>query len=259
MKNLKMVELHSNDLQSFLKNFDATNLYPNYICKRAPKAFATVYQLHEIEGALIDGPGNKIFESCAQWIITKETEAAKYLLNQALKSGKKWDIEIPHNIIPRSELAELPIHIGKDFLMEMNWANFPNITAPENIEIRELHRESNLQEYVDAWVVERTGPLCDWTPESPLYVVVSDKKIVACCEALVRDSSRASIGQLSTRENFRGRGYAKALVHHFCRFLREKNLTPYYLVASDNTSSLNLASSIGFQTVSEFDCITPNR
>jgi ribosomal protein S18 acetylase RimI-like enzyme len=259
MNNLRTVAFQSKELRSFLKDFSTTNLYPEYICKRAPTALATLYQNHEIQGALFNGPGNRIFESCAQWILTKKAEVAKHLLTLALENDKRWDIEIPHKIIPQAELAMFPADIGHDLLMEMNWNRFPSINTAGNFEIRELHRESPTKEHVDPWVEERTGQLCDWSSELPLYVVLADKKIVAVCEALVRDPSGASIGQLATRREFRGRGYARSLVHHVCRFLREKKLSPHYLVAANNTPSVNLAASLGFQTVAEFDCIVPKR
>jgi ribosomal protein S18 acetylase RimI-like enzyme len=248
----------SEELQSFLGRFETLNLYPNYICRKTPESLATICQTDEIQGALFDGPGYKLYESCAQWIVATSGEVAKLLLNDALERSREWDIEIPQTLLSTSELASFPVQFGVDLLMELNWSRFSLAPMPRGAEMGLLHRDSPLLEFADAWVFDRTGPIKHWGPESPMCVLLSDKKIVACCEALVSDSFRASLGQVSTREEFRGRGYAKALISHFCLLLKERNLTPYYLVSSANTASVKLAESIGFQTVSTFFCVTPD-
>lgn len=256
---VERVEFQSKELNFFLKEYSQKNLFPNYICRRASKGFATICRGGEITGALIDGPGNGLYESCARWIVTQNSEVAKFLLTQALETSKRWAIEVPQNLISKDDLSIFPVQLGKDLLMELNWNHFSETAIPEGLFIGELHRESPLQKYADSWTFEHTGPINDWSSESPLYVVVEEGKIVACCETLVRDESRASFGQLSTREEFRGRGYARALLTHVSLRLKEQHLTPCYLVDSQNIASVRLATSLGFQTVAEFDYISPKR
>ena len=256
--SIRRMAFQSEELQRFLGRFKDLNLYPDYICKRAPEALATICQTDEILGALFDGPGNKLYESCAQWIVATSGEVAKLLLKDALERSREWDIEIPQTLLSTSELAGFPVQFGVDLLMKLNWSNFSLAPMPSGAEMGLLHRDSPLLEFADDWMFDRTGPIKHWGPESPMCVLVVNKEIVACCEALVSDSSRASLGQVSTREEFRGQGYAKALISHFCLLLKERNLTPFYLVSSANTASVHLAESIGFQTVSTFFCVTPN-
>jgi GNAT superfamily N-acetyltransferase len=217
---------------------------------------ATVVREKEIAGVLIDGPGHKVYESCAQWIIASEANGAEKLLVKALKARSPWDIEIAHGLLTENVLSKYPVKLGRDFMMKLNFDRFRLVDLSEGAFMGELHKESALKSMTDKWVMDKTGPM-DWSPDAPLYVVVADEKIVACGEALVRDKKRASLGQIVTRDEYRGRGYSRAIISHICRELQKRNLSPQYLVSRDNEISLHLASSMGFETFCEFDCLSP--
>jgi RimJ/RimL family protein N-acetyltransferase len=94
--------------------------------------------------------------------------------------------------------------------------------------------------------------LASWAPDitasAPLVALVRDGQAVAVC-ASVRITPLAHEAGVETAAEFRGRGYAKAVVAAWSTAVRALGVEPVYSTTWQNTASRALARSLGLEAV----------
>jgi RimJ/RimL family protein N-acetyltransferase len=78
----------------------------------------------------------------------------------------------------------------------------------------------------------------------PSWVMMVGDRAVSICHS-VRISARASVAGVETVEEYRGRGYAPAVVAAWARAVRETGRIPFYGTSWDNLASRAVARKLG--------------
>ncbi len=82
------------------------------------------------------------------------------------------------------------------------------------------------------------------------FVVLEGKKIVSACKVSDVDFGGGNIA-VWTDLNYRNKGFGKAVVTEAAKWCINNNILPIYWVDSENTASINLAKSLGFEVRSQ--------
>ncbi|HQV59433.1 MAG TPA: GNAT family N-acetyltransferase [Chitinophagaceae bacterium] len=73
-----------------------------------------------------------------------------------------------------------------------------------------------------------------------------------CVETTRGDSSRKKVSAVCNHPDYRGRGYAKALMLWVMQLILENSFTPFLHVLSSNTGAIQLYESIGYRIRKQF-------
>jgi len=88
------------------------------------------------------------------------------------------------------------------------------------------------------------------------YFVIIDKDQIASFAYISDIQAGGGNIVVMTKPNFRQKGYGKALVYTATNWCFKNKLIPIYLVSQSNQASINLAKSLGFETMVEEIVVT---
>jgi len=91
--------------------------------------------------------------------------------------------------------------------------------------------------------------------EGRYFVIIDNEQIASFAYISDIQVGGANI-VVSTKPNFRKKGYGKAVVYAATKWCFKNMLIPIYLVNQSNLGSLKLAESLGFKTMAEEIVVT---
>lgn len=144
--------------------------------------------------------------------------------------------------LPPVTLSRLHDALASHAPIERTWMgpawHFPReITPASDIATIAVSNAALLQPMFPGWAATLTN-------NQPCTAVVQEGDVAAvCCSA--RTSSSAAEAGVETLEEFRGRGYATAVVTAWARAVREVGRIPLYSTSWDNHASQSVARRLG--------------
>lgn len=95
----------------------------------------------------------------------------------------------------------------------------------------------------------KPGPFLQRTIEFGNYFgIFIDGRLAAMTGQRMHPRPYMEVSAVCTHPDFRGRGYAKALMLHVMKVIQDNSFTPFLHVLTSNTAAIQLYESIGFRT-----------
>lgn len=144
-----------------------------------------------------------------------------------------------------AELLYSALPVGAPILMSVPENHLPVVKGLFHIEQETLTSvlaldRGRFQPVINVLVTSETG-----ANSLPRYVIRRDGETVASASVNWQSRHFAEIG-VETRLDQRRQGWGRSVVAGLCQHLLEQGKRPLYVVASNNTPSIQLAESVGF-------------
>lgn len=242
-------------IEHYLRAYELITVFPLYVCKERPnEASPAVINDSIIEGAIVSGKDFKIWHVSSYWLFANSPSVASGLLNHIKeRHGENVSLNFPlqHFDIVSQMFPNRKITVDHFYiLIPSHFHKFEN-----NFKIIHLTTENMNQLAIGNELISMLGSFEDFQDEKPFYGIVQNDQLVSIGEALVDIGTSAVIQQLYTLEAYRDKGFAKALVSWMSENLLKHNKVPIYSVAEDNSVSIRVAKSIGYELLIRVGCM----
>lgn len=98
---------------------------------------------------------------------------------------------------------------------------------------------------------DSTDYISERISNGPAYGIRRDGELVAWTLTHYITDQVLNLGFLHVKEDWRRRGFAKAITEQMCRYAEENGQIPVVDIFKDNEASISLAESLGFEQISE--------
>ena len=143
--------------------------------------------------------------------------------------NKNYRLSYPENYISKTKLSEKVVTLN-----DSNKELYFKLLGKRGIKFKE-NQWSRLKQLIE---------------EERYYILIDNNEIAAYSFLSNIDNGGANI-VVVTLPKYRRKGYGKAVVTKSTEWCLKNELIPIYLVDQSNTASINLAKSLGFETMSE--------
>src|SRR5688572_1081860 len=122
---------------------------------------------------------------------------------------------------------------------------FTNRNSPLIVPLTEEH----VPQMMELTALTRPGPFLQQTIRFKNYfgIFIGDR-LAAMSGQRMHPMPYMEVSAVCTNPDFRGKGYAKALMLHVMKIILDNSFTPFLHVLSDNTNAIELYKTIGFKT-----------
>jgi len=109
--------------------------------------------------------------------------------------------------------------------------------------------EENVPQMMELTALTRPGPFLQQTIRFKNYFgIFIDGRLAAMTGQRMHPKPYMEVSAVCTHPDFRGRGYAKALMLHVMKIILDNSFTPFLHVLSNNINAIELYKTIGFRT-----------
>lgn len=109
--------------------------------------------------------------------------------------------------------------------------------------------DEHIPQMLELTVLTKPGPFLERTIEFGNYFgIFVDGKLAAMAGQRMHPVPYMEVSAVCTHPDFRGRGYAKALMLHVMKIILDNSFIPFLHVLTSNTTAIQLYESIGFRT-----------
>lgn len=122
-----------------------------------------------------------------------------------------------------------------------------DFTTPASELITRLD-ETHIPQMLELTALTRPGPFFEKTILFGNYFGIFQKgRLAAMAGQRMHPVPYMEVSAVCTHPDFRGHGYAKAIMLHVMKMIIDNSFTPFLHVITDNESAINLYESIGFR------------
>ena len=122
---------------------------------------------------------------------------------------------------------------------------FTTKNSPSIITLSDEH----VPQMMELTALTRPGPFLQQTIRFKNYFgIFIENRLAAMAGQRMHPKPYMEVSAVCTHPDFRGRGYAKALMLHVMKIILDNSFTPFLHVLSSNTNAIELYQTIGFQT-----------
>jgi ribosomal protein S18 acetylase RimI-like enzyme len=168
-----------------------------------------------------------IYDKLKAFKIIEEYSDDSYLINNDNKPFSIQDLEL-------KDFSSVEPKLAAEFLQEARNKGFG-----ENITEEEAYKNA-----------------INKPDEEDLVFGVKAGRIVALALIQTTTSKINQIGGVYTSEEYRGKGYCKAVVSEICNRIIARGKTPTLMVRKDNTPAVKAYSALGFKYYTDYNIIT---
>ena len=112
--------------------------------------------------------------------------------------------------------------------------------------------EEHVPQMIELTALTRPGPFLQQTIRFKNYFgVFIEGRLAAMTGQRMHPTPYMEVSAVCTHPDFRGMGYAKALMLHVMKLILDNSFTPFLHVLSNNSSAIELYKTIGFRTRKE--------
>ena len=109
--------------------------------------------------------------------------------------------------------------------------------------------EENVPQMIELTALTRPGPFLQQTIRFKNYFgIFTEGRLAAMSGQRMHPSPYMEVSAVCTHPDFRGMGYAKALMLHVMKLILDNSFTPFLHVLSNNSNAIELYKTIGFRT-----------
>lgn len=224
-------------------------LFPLHILKkhRNEKSYVVRNEEGGIVGFAVNGMDWDSFEVSNYWIFSKTEEGFEKILNDIVIpqgiSSFNFELKYSSNV---KRIDTFILSIDEHYCLE-------NLNEKDSeLEIIQLS-ERNLPDFkISDELMNRIGSFKDFPHGCHFWGVIVSGEIVAIAEAFIKGSRFSSVQQVYVKESLRGKGLASKLVTYISKEILNDQMTPTYLVDSQNHSSIKVARKLGFEKHTEY-------
>lgn len=122
-----------------------------------------------------------------------------------------------------------------------------SFVTPQSSQIVPLTDE-HIPQMLELTALTKPGPFLQRTIEFGNYFgIFIDGRIAAMTGQRMHPVPYLEVSAVCTHPDFRGKGYARALMLHVMKIILDKSFTPFLHVLASNTGAIQLYESIGFR------------
>jgi len=112
--------------------------------------------------------------------------------------------------------------------------------------------EEHIPQMIELTALTRPGPFLQQTIRFKNYFgIFIEGRLAAMTGQRMHPMPYMEVSAVCTHPDFRGRGYAKALMLHVMKIILDNSFTPFLHVLSNNSNAIELYKTIGFRTRKE--------
>ena len=112
--------------------------------------------------------------------------------------------------------------------------------------------EEHVPQMIELTALTRPGPFLQQTIRFKNYFgIFIEGRLAAMTGQRMHPRPYMEVSAVCTHPDFRGMGYAKALMLHVMKIILDNSFTPFLHVLSNNTNAIELYKTIGFRTRKE--------
>ena len=112
--------------------------------------------------------------------------------------------------------------------------------------------EEHVPQMMELTALTRPGPFLQQTIRFKNYFgIFIEGRLAAMAGQRMHPRPYMEVSAVCTHPDFRGRGYAKALMLHVMKIILDNSFTPFLHVLSNNSNAIELYKTIGFRTRKE--------
>jgi len=109
--------------------------------------------------------------------------------------------------------------------------------------------EEHVSQMIELTALTRPGPFLQQTIRFKNYFgIFIEGRLAAITGQRMHPKPYMEVSAVCTHPDFRGMGYAKALMLHVMKIILDNSFTPFLHVLSNNTNAIELYKTIGFST-----------
>ncbi len=109
--------------------------------------------------------------------------------------------------------------------------------------------DEHIPQMLELTALTRPGPFLQQTIRFKNYFgIFIEGRLAAMTGQRMHPIPYMEVSAVCTHPDFRGRGYAKALMLHVMKIILDNSFTPFLHVLSNNTNAIELYKTIGFRT-----------
>jgi len=127
-----------------------------------------------------------------------------------------------------------------------------NSFITSNSKLIALLNETHIPQMLELTTLTKPGPFLQNTIRFGNYFgIFIDGRLAAMTGQRMHPLPYMEVSAVCTHPDFRGKGYAKALMLHVMKIILDNSFIPFLHVLSNNTNAIELYKSIGFKTRTE--------
>ena len=109
--------------------------------------------------------------------------------------------------------------------------------------------DEHIPQMLELTALTKPGPFLQQTMRFKNYFgIFIEDKLAAMTGQRMHPEPYLEVSAVCTHPDFRGKGYAKALMLHVMKIILDNSFIPFLHVLSDNTNAIELYKTIGFRT-----------
>ena len=109
--------------------------------------------------------------------------------------------------------------------------------------------DEHIPQMIELTALTRPGPFLQQTIRFKNYFgIFIDNRLAAMTGQRMHPKPYLEVSAVCTHPDFRGKGYAKALMLHVMKMILDNSFIPFLHVLSNNTNAIELYKTIGFRT-----------
>ena len=134
-------------------------------------------------------------------------------------------------------------------ITQMVYEHSVNIFTTKNSQLIVPLSDEHVPQMIELTALTRPGPFLQQTIRFKNYFgIFVDGRLAAMTGQRMHPKPYMEVSAVCTHPDFRGLGYAKALMLHVMKIILDNSFTPFLHVLSNNSNAIELYKTIGFRT-----------
>ena len=134
-------------------------------------------------------------------------------------------------------------------ITQMVYEHSVNIFTTKNSQLIVPLSDEHVPQMIELTALTRPGPFLQQTIRFKNYFgIFVDGRLAAMTGQRMHPKPYMEVSAVCTHPDFRGLGYAKALMLHVMKIILDNSFTPFLHVLSNNINAIELYKTIGFRT-----------
>lgn len=168
-------------------------------------------------------------------------------------TSKKWDITLEHLFEQRNLTRSIQLTYKYKNIVGIELPTYNLPSQYKLMEVKEclLGDRIKNKNFIGSMILDWWETIEDYLNYGTGYCIVKDNQVVSCC--ISSCITQNEIGShIITKDKYRKKGLAKALITQFLHYCKEKNLEPYWDCMESNLGSRKLAEICGYKKDFEY-------